>query len=113
MSKLNLIKPEGVILNIGGTDYNLVYDFNAFAELEKQFGDVETAFGALSNSPKFSDIMKIVKAGLTSNDQVISDKELGKYLTPKNLADVVLKINEALNQAMPKQDEKDSKNQKN
>lgn len=113
MSKLNLVKPQGVILTIAGKDYSLVYDFNAFAELEKEFGDVQSAFEKLAGTPKFSDIMKIVRAGMASNEVVVSDKELGSHLTTKNLPQVLEKVNEALSQAMPQQDGKATQNQKN
>ena len=101
MSKLNLIKPQSVVIEMKGVEYDLVYDFNAFAELEKAFGDIQTAFDKLTVSPKFADILTILQAGLMSNENPPTKKELGSYLTPTNINSVVEIIGEALNIAMP------------
>lgn len=100
MSKLNLIRPQGIVIEFNNVEYDLVYDFNAFAELEKEFGDIQTAFEKLT-SPKFSDILIILSAGLSSNDNPPTRKELGRCLTPTNIGKVVEIIGEALNAAMP------------
>ena len=113
MSKLSLVKPKGIILALGENEYNLVYDFNDFAELEREFGDIQTAFEKMSASPKLSDILKIVQAGLISNETRISERELGSYLTPKNMPQVVELINEAMVEAMPQETQTDNKSTKN
>ena len=113
MSKLSLVKPKGIILALGENEYNLVYDFNAFAELEREFGDIQTAFEKMSAYPKLSDILKIVQAGLISNETRISERELGSYLTPKNMPQVVELINEAMVEAMPQETQTDNKSTKN
>ena len=111
MSKLTLIKPQGTILQLGETEYNLVYDFNSFAELEREFGDVQKAFEVLAGNAKTSDLLKIVKAGLVSSEKQISNTELGSYLTPSNMGAVVGIVNEALTVAMPSEEKgKKSKN---
>lgn len=113
MSKLSLVKPQGITLTLGETEYSLVYDFNAFAELEREFGDIQTAFDKMTANPKMSDILKIVKAGLISNEKSISDRELGSYLTPKNLPQVVELIGEAMAEAMPQNTQENKKSTKN
>lgn len=110
MSKLNLIKPQGIVIELNNVEYDLVYDFNAFSELEKEFGDIQTAFEKLT-SPKFSDILIILSAGLSSNENPPTKKELGKYLTPTNINQVVEIIGEALNVAMPAEEK--TKKEKN
>ena len=106
MSKLTLLKPQGIILQLGDTEYNLVYDFNSFAELEKEFGSIQQAFDVLASNARMTDITKIVRAGLISNEKQITVEELGSYLTPGTLPAVMELINEALNVAMPKVEEK-------
>lgn len=114
MSKLNLIKAKGVYLSLGDKEVELVYDFNAFAELEKEFGNVQTAFEAMSANPRMTDILKIVKAGLASSDEEISVKELGKYLTPREIPELVKLMSEALVASLPEQEkEVKTKNAKN
>ena len=52
MSKLNLVRPQGVSILLGGKEYSLVYDFNAFALLENSFGNLQKAFDSLGKNPK-------------------------------------------------------------
>ena len=109
MSKLTLIKPQGIILQLGDVEYNLVYDFNSFAELEREFGSVQNAFDVLGGNAKMGDLLKVVKAGLISNEKKISNAELGSYLTPGNVGAVMSLVNEALTVAMPQVEEKSKK----
>lgn len=110
MSKLNLVRPQGVSILLGGKEYNLVYDFNAFALLENSFGNLQKAFDSLGKNPKFGDILIFLEAGFSSNDNPPSKKVLGSYLTPQNVAGVIELIGEALNIAMPQEEISKSKN---
>lgn len=102
MSKLSLVKPKTTMLTLGEREYPLVYDFNAFAELEETFGSVQEAFEKLSSkTPKMGDILSIIKAGLASSEVEVSRKELGSYLTPANLGEVMALLDEAIKIAMP------------
>lgn len=112
MSKLNLVRPQGVIITLGEKEYDIVYNFNAFAELEKEFGTIQEAFNRMGNEPKVCDILKILRAGMSSNEEVPSEKELGIYLTLVNLPQVMSIIQEALNVAMPQETEVKEKNKK-
>lgn len=111
MSKLSLLKPQGTVLQIGEKDYELVYDFNAFAMLEDKFGSVQKAFDALTGTPKFVDVLAILQAGFASSKDKMTDKELGSYLTPRNIPDVISLVNEALTKVMP--EVKETKSSKN
>lgn len=105
MGKLNLVRPKTVELELGEKVYNLVYDFNAFAELEENFGSVQGAFERMAASPRMKDILIIIKAGLASSDEEVTTKELGKYLTPATLPKVMELVNEAISMAMPEAEE--------
>jgi hypothetical protein len=113
MSKLNLVKAKGVTISLGGKDIELVYDFNAFAELEEKFGTVQKAFEAMSVNPRMTDILNIIKAGMASSDIDISTKELGSYLTPRNITQLVEVITDALTSSLPENTEKAPKSGKN
>ena len=113
MSKLNLVKAKGVTISLGGKDIELVYDFNAFAELEEKFGTVQKAFEAMSVNPRMTDILNIIKAGMASSDVDISTKELGSYLTPRNITQLVEVITDALTSSLPENAEKGPKSGKN
>ena len=75
MSKLNLVKPQGVVIEMKGVEYDLVYDFNAFAELEKAFGDIQTAFDKLSRQG-ISQLVECRDAGVTSVEVKVFQKNL-------------------------------------
>ncbi len=105
MSKLNLVKPQGISFNVDGKEYFLVYDFNAFSELEKEFGSMQKAFNVLGESPSFTDISKIIIAGTASNEEKLTLKELGAVLTPKEVPAMLELVNEALKVAMPETEE--------
>ena len=113
MSKLNLVKAKGVTISLGGKDIELVYDFNAFAELEEKFGSVQKAFEAMSVNARMTDILNIIKAGMASSDVDISTKELGSYLTPRNITQLVEVITDALTSSLPENTEKAPKSEKN
>jgi hypothetical protein len=113
MSKLNLVKAKGVTISLGGKDIELVYDFNAFAELEEKFGSVQKAFEAMSVNARMIDILNIIKAGMASSDVDISTKELGSYLTPRNITQLVEVITDALTSSLPENTEKAPKSGKN
>lgn len=113
MSKLNLVKAKGVTISLGGKDIELVYDFNAFAELEEKFGSVQKAFEAMSVNARMIDILNIIKAGMASSDVDISIKELGSYLTPRNITQLVGVITDALTSSLPENTEKAPKSGKN
>lgn len=105
MSTLNLVKPQGAKIAFNKKEYDIVFDFNAFAKLEQDFGSIEEAFSKLNSKPKASDILKIVLAGMESNSEIPTEKELGKFLTPQSLPQVIEVLTEAINNAMPKTEE--------
>lgn len=88
------------------------FDLNAFAEMEKIYGSMEAANEALSKGT-MQDIRKILWLGLI-HDQAILDEitgepikykltvyQVGKWLTPSNMKDVMQKLMDAINGSMP------------
>ena len=92
------------------------FDLNAFAEMEKIYGSMDAANEALSRGT-MQDIRKILWLGLI-HDQAVLDEitgepikynltvyQVGKWLTPHNMKDVMKKLMSAINGAMPENDE--------
>ena len=88
------------------------FDLNAFAEMEKIYGSMEAANEALSKGT-MQDIRKILWLGLI-HDQAVLDEvtgepikynltvyQVGKWLTPSNMKDVMQKLMDAINGSMP------------
>ncbi|HCR73995.1 MAG TPA: hypothetical protein DIW26_06350 [Ruminococcus sp.] len=88
------------------------FDLNAFAEMEKIYGSMEAANEALSKGT-MQDIRKILWLGLI-HDQAVLDEvtgepikynltvyQVGKWLTPSNMKEVMQKLMDAINGSMP------------
>lgn len=93
---------------------SLFYDFNAFAELEEQFGSLDNMFMRMNN-PTLKDLRIFLWAGLLHELDVREDGtyvEDGEPFTPhkvgkilqglKDLAKVSLKVFSAISDVMPK-----------
>lgn len=88
------------------------FDLNAFAEMEKIYGSMEAANEALSRGT-MQDIRKILWLGLI-HDQAVLDEitgepikynltvyQVGKWLTPSNMKEVMQKLMDAINGSLP------------
>lgn len=88
------------------------YDLNAFAEMERMYGSMEAANEALTKG-SMTDVRRILWLGLI-HDQAVLDEitgepvrykltayEVGKWLTPDNMRDVMEKLNKAISGSIP------------
>lgn len=88
------------------------YDLNAFAEMERIYGSMEIANEALTKG-SMSDVRRILWLGLI-HDQAILDEitgepirykltiyEVGRWLTPSNMRDVMEGLNKAISGSVP------------
>lgn len=110
MKELTLVKPNRKSIVIDDKKYTMVYDFNAFAELEEEYGTIQNAFDALTKGNKVVDILKILHAGLASNKEVPSLKVLGSHITLAEIPQIAECISECIESAMPKESEEKAKN---
>jgi len=99
------IKPIPITLD---KDRTLLYDFNAFIELEEIYGDINKAFKGLEQL-KMKPIRDMIWAGLIHEDESLTPKQVGKMLSMANLEEVALKITEALGISLPEPDGKPGK----
>lgn len=91
------IKPIPITLDKPRT---LLYDFNAFMELEDLYGDINKAFKGLEQL-KMRPIRDMIWAGLIHEDESLTPKQVGKILNIANLEEIALKITEALGVSLP------------
>ena len=102
--------PEGE----NGVDRLVRYDLNAFAEMERIYGSMEAANDALTKG-SMTDVRRILWLGLI-HDQAILDEitgepikyklsmyEVGQWLTPANMREVMEKLNTAISGSVPEE----------
>lgn len=78
----------------------LRYDLNALAEIEEGTGKPLTALEAGNMGVK--DLRLILWAGLIHEDEELTLKDVGKMVSGENIGEVLAKIKEAIELAMPK-----------
>ncbi|QPA31628.1 hypothetical protein [Thermaerobacillus caldiproteolyticus] len=79
---------------------HLVFDLNAFCELEDKYGSQEEALNALG-SGSFKAIRTFLWAGLVHEDESLTEKEVGKMIDIANISELANAITEAVNNALP------------
>lgn len=106
-SKLATVKPvEPVAIELNGKTYNLVYDMNAFAEIEQHYGTIDIALNKVS-TPSFNDMRFFLWAGLLHDTAEvdedgnfvkygIAEYTVGRSLTPADLQNISASIWKAI-----------------
>lgn len=99
-----------------GVERYVRYDLNAFAEMERIYGDMEKANEALTKG-SMTDVRRILWLGLIHDAAVLDEitgepirytltmYEVGKWLTPTNMREVMNKLNSAISGSVPHDDE--------
>lgn len=107
------IRPDDVVINLGGRNRTVQFDLNAFAELEKKFGSVEKAMNELVKG-RMTDIRFILWAGLIHDEAVIDETtgepikynitpyQVGGWIkNPSLLNEASAKVSQAMSAGMP------------
>lgn len=100
MSNVTDIRPKPIRIVLD-KERTLLFDLNAFACLEEEYGSIEEALDALAKG-KVKALRAILWAGLQHEDEGLTVKDVGKLLTLADLQRVAEAVNEALAQALPK-----------
>ncbi|MED1419016.1 hypothetical protein [Bacillus smithii] len=79
---------------------HLVFDLNAFCEIEDKFGSITEAFKAVENV-SMKAIRTLLWAGLLHEDESLTEKEVGKMIDIANISELANAITEAMNTALP------------
>ena len=96
---LRNVRPKAVVITLD-KERHLLYDLNAFAELEEVFGTVEEALKALE-SGKLKAFRAILWCGLIHEDEEISITDVGALIGLADMEYVATALNEAISSAMP------------
>lgn len=87
-------------------DRVLLFDLNAFIELEEKFGTVDKALQALSDG-SIKALRALLWAGLLHEDENLTEKTVGALIGLGDLQEVAQAINEAVMSALPEIKEND------
>lgn len=103
-----------LIGEFGGKKRYIKFDLNAFAEMERIYGDMDKANDALSKG-SMSDIRKILWLGLLWDEAVLDETtgepirynitpyEVGSWLNTTNMKKVIGDLTSAINGSLPKE----------
>lgn len=105
-NNLRNVRPKAVKIMLD-KERNLVFDLNAFAELEEIFGSVEEALKSLEKG-SLKAIITLLWSGLVHEDETLTIKEVGAMISINDLARVSEALAEAVKGDMPDPVKKDS-----
>src|SRR5262245_25315365 len=101
---------RGVPLSLNGTAYTLRLDMNALAELEERGYDLDKLDELFGGGKLVQRVQVFVFACLRSEDDPPTLKDIGRWITPGNITDVVGKVREVFASAFPKPDKESPPN---
>ena len=96
------IRQKGIEIKLDKTRH-MIFDLNAFCELEDKFGDIQKAFSVLDTG-SMKGIRTVLYAGLLHEDETLTEKKVGQLITMQNITEVSEIMAKALSEAMPEVD---------
>lgn len=117
MSSVQDVRPQKVPIMLD-KQRHLYFDLNAFAELEEEYGSVESAMKAMETG-SIKAIRLLVWAGLIheeldeDSNAKITPKQVGAMLTLENMKELSEKLGRAIRQAVPQEAIEESEKQLN
>lgn len=105
---MNDVKIRSVKVSLD-KERNLIYDLNAFEELENIYGDLDTALKAFQeDKKKILHIKNFLFAGLVHEDLELSPKKVGEMIGYSNITYTVDLIWNAITNSLPDAKEESS-----
>lgn len=89
---------------LGGKEYEISLDLNAFAELEDMYGDPTKALEGLEKG-SFKAIRDVLYAMLKTQNPKLTLMEVGKMIDMNNIVEITNKINASAMNSLPEADE--------
>ncbi|HBY19978.1 MAG: hypothetical protein A2Y24_06885 [Clostridiales bacterium GWE2_32_10] len=96
---MNDIRQTGIKINLD-KERKLIYDLNAFCDLEEKYGTVENAMQEIQKGSMLG-IRYFLFLGLKNEDEQITEREVGKLITTENMKNVIDGITKAINISLP------------
>lgn len=104
-TKANVMKDEGVKIELKDKKFEVKFDLNALCNLQDKFGDITTAFDGLEKSD-FKKIRSLLHIGLANGEhENITESEVGALIDMKNIDIVINALTEGFGSAMPSTEE--------
>ncbi len=101
MAKAQEVRPKPVTINLD-KERGLLFDFNAFIELEDIYGSIEDAMNSLGKGKRrLRPIRDLVWAGLLHEDENLTVRQVGRLLTIANIEEVAGKGVKAIEASIP------------
>ena len=91
---------EKAVTVILDKERHIIFDLNALADLEEEYGDITEAFKKLQ-SGSIKAIKKFIFIGLKHEDEELTEKEVGKMVTLENMGILGNAVNEAMEVGLP------------
>lgn len=99
MSNLTDIRPRPVQVLLD-KERELLFDLNAFACLEEEYGSLDEVFDALGKG-RIKALRAVIWAGLLHEDEKLTPRDVGKLLSLASLEDMMGLVNKAITQSIP------------
>ena len=99
-SNVKSVLNKGVMIELGDTEYVLKYDLNAFAEIEDSHGSINDVLQKMERGSAKA-IRALIWAGLLSNEEYPTEKEVGQLISLSDMTTLSTKIQEAIIASMP------------
>jgi hypothetical protein len=104
MPKVANVREKTPTIELEGKTYTLRYDFNAWADMEEQYGSMEAAMDALTSAQDLKGkpatiIRFFLWVGLHQDLPELTLQDVGQLLSPGNMAKILEGIMEAVNQS--------------
>lgn len=103
-SKAKVMKDEGVKVMLGGQERTFKFDMNTLCSLDEKGMSLQDIFVGLE-SGKLSTIRIILHALLASEDEELTEKQVGSFISMKNMTEITEAMGKALNDGMPETDQ--------
>lgn len=100
MSNVKDIKVRKFPVILNGETRNLVFDLNAFAEIEEAYGDIEEAMKAMEKG-SIKALRLLLWSGMLHESEDITIKEVGRMIDMAGIQDLNGVIVEGLGAHMP------------
>jgi hypothetical protein len=102
---------SGAKINLGGKEYDVIMDFNAICDLEKEYGNFDNAAEVLDGIGKDMskpDAMKNIRfllyVMLKHTDDDITERQVGKLFNINNMQAIMDALGNAMHSSAPQSD---------
>lgn len=102
-SNLGSVRAKKSYIELGGTEYELKYDLNAFAEIEEEYGSITELLEKMEKGSAKA-IRAMVWAGLLCNENSPTQREVGSLINMNDMEKIAASIQRALVDSLPSDD---------